>query len=105
MAGLSGLRLLETRTAQHGSALRGTEGDGCLLATCRAVGARFSTHARTSVCTLRLALLAALRVVFKLFIVEEKLLTGSEYELFTAVYALEDSILKFHGRLPREGKK
>jgi len=50
-------------------------------------------------------LLAALRVVFKLFIVEEKLLTGSEHELFTAVYALEDSILKFHGRLPREGKK
>ncbi|UWZ87096.1 hypothetical protein [Occallatibacter riparius] len=35
---------------------------------------------------------------------EEKLLTGSEDELFTAVYALEDTILKFHGRLPREGK-
>jgi hypothetical protein len=49
-------------------------------------------------------LLAALRVVFKLFIVEEKLLTSSEDKLLTAVYALEDSILKFHGRLPREGK-
>jgi hypothetical protein len=49
-------------------------------------------------------LLAALRVVFKLFIVEEKLLTRGEDKFITAIYALENSILKFHGRLPREGK-
>jgi hypothetical protein len=101
---LPGLRLLEARAAQHRPALRGTEGDGCLLATCRALGARFSAHARASICTLSLALLAALGVVFKLFIVEEKLLTGGEDEFVTAIYALKDSILKFHGRLPREGK-
>ena len=101
---LSGLCLLETRTAQHRPALRGTERDRCLLATCRASCARLSTHTRTSIGTLSLTLLAALRVVFKLFIVEKKLLTRGEYELIAAVYALENSILKFHGRLPREGK-
>jgi hypothetical protein len=65
---------------------------------------RFSAHARASVGTLGLALLTALGVVLKLFIVKEKLLTRGENELIAAVYALEDSILKFHGRLPREGK-
>ncbi len=104
MSRLSGLRLLETRAAQHRPALRGTEGDGCLLATCGALGARFSADARASICTLSLALLAALGIVFKLFIVKEKLLTGGEDKLVTAIYALKDSILKFHGRLPREGK-
>jgi hypothetical protein len=68
------------------------------------VGARFSAHARAPVRTLSLALLAALGIVFKLFIVEKKLLTGGEDEFVTAIYALKDSILKFHGRLPREGK-
>jgi hypothetical protein len=104
MSWLPGLRLLETRAAQYRPALRGTEGDGCLLATCRAVSARFSAHTRASVRTLSLALLASLGIVFKLFIVEEKLLTGGEDKLVTAIYALKDSILKFHGRLPREGK-
>jgi hypothetical protein len=48
-------------------------------------------------------LLAALRVVFKLFIVKKELLARGEDELIAAVNTLEDSILKFHGRLPREG--
>jgi hypothetical protein len=49
-------------------------------------------------------LFAAFGVVFKLLIVKEKLLPGGENELIAAVDTLEDSILKFHGRLPREGK-
>jgi hypothetical protein len=68
------------------------------------VGARFSANARASIGTLCLALLAPFGVVFKLFIVEEKLLTSGENKFIAAVYAFEDSILKFHGRLPREGK-
>jgi hypothetical protein len=49
-------------------------------------------------------LLAAFGVVFKLFIVKEELLARGEDKLVTAVNTFEDSILKFHGRLPREGK-
>ena len=98
---LSGLCLLETRAAQHRPALRGTEGDGRFLATRRAMGPRFRSHARTTVRTLRLALLAVLGIVFELLVVEEKLLAGGEYEFSAAVVALEDSILEFHGRLPR----
>jgi hypothetical protein len=48
-------------------------------------------------------LLATLGVVLKLFIVEEKLLASGENEFIAAIYTFEDSILKVHGRLPREG--
>jgi hypothetical protein len=101
---LSGLRLLEAGPAEHRPALRGTKWNSRLLAACRALGARLSTNARPTVCTLSLALLAALGVIFKLFIVKEELLSGGEDELIATVNAFEDSILKFHGRLPREGK-
>jgi hypothetical protein len=100
---LPSLRFLEAGPAQHRPALRGTKGYRRLLAACRAPGARLSTDARTSVCTLSFALLAALGVIFKLFIVEKELLSGGENELIAAVNTFEDSILKFHGRLPREG--
>jgi hypothetical protein len=101
---LPGLRLLEAEPAKHRPALRGTKWNRRLLAACRASGARLSSNARTTVCTLSLALLATLGVVFKLFIVKEKLLSRGEDELITAIDTLEHSILKFHGRLPREGK-
>jgi hypothetical protein len=42
-----------------------------------------------------------LGIVLELFVVEEKLLTGGEDKLSAAVVAFEDSILEFHGRLPR----
>jgi hypothetical protein len=100
---LPGLCFLETGTAQHRPALRGPEGDRRLLATCRASGARLSAYAGTSVRTLRLALLATLGIVLKLFIVEEKLFASGENEFIAAIYTFEDSILKVHGRLPREG--
>ena len=47
-----------------------------------------------------LALLATLGVVFKLFVVEKDLLAGRKNELGTAVYARQNSIDEFHGRLP-----
>jgi hypothetical protein len=50
-------------------------------------------------------LLAALGIVFELFIVKEKLFTRGEDKFIAAIYAFEISIGKFHGRLPREGKK
>jgi hypothetical protein len=42
-----------------------------------------------------------LRVVFELFIVEEQLLASGKHEFRTAVTALQDSVDKFHGRLPQ----
>lgn len=42
-----------------------------------------------------------LGIVFELFVVEEKLLAGGEYEFSAAIVALEDLILEFHGRLPQ----
>jgi hypothetical protein len=42
-----------------------------------------------------------LRIVLELFVVEKKLLTGGENKLSAAVIALQDSVGKFHGRLPR----
>jgi len=36
-----------------------------------------------------------------LFIVKKKLLARGKHELFTAINALQVSIRKFHGRLPR----
>ena len=43
-----------------------------------------------------------LGIVLELFVVEEKLLAGGEYEFSAAIDALQDLILEFHGRLPQE---
>jgi hypothetical protein len=51
--------------------------------------------------TLRLALLAMLGIVFELLVVKEKLLARSKYELGATVIALQNSVRKFHGRLPK----
>jgi hypothetical protein len=42
-------------------------------------------------------------VVFKLFIVEKKLLAGRKNEFGTAVDTLQDSISEFHGQLASQG--
>jgi hypothetical protein len=47
-----------------------------------------------------LALLAALGVVFEVFVVKKHLLAGRENKLGAAVNAFKDSIREFHGRLP-----
>jgi hypothetical protein len=46
-------------------------------------------------------LLASLGVVLELLVVEKQLLARGEYKFFAAINALQDSIRKFHGRLPR----
>lgn len=45
---------------------------------------------------LRLAVLATLRIVLELFIVEKQLLSGSEYKLVAAIHALQNSIEELH---------
>jgi hypothetical protein len=53
--------------------------------------------------TLCLALLAVLRVVLELFVVEKYLFACCKNELCPAVDTLERSIVEFHGRLPLQG--
>ena len=52
----------------------------------------------------RLALLAVFRVVRKLFVVEEKLLTRCEYKLGPAIHALQFSVNKTPYALPAIGE-
>jgi hypothetical protein len=47
-----------------------------------------------------LAILAALRLVFEVFIVEEELFPGSENEIGATIYALKNLILELHGDAP-----
>jgi hypothetical protein len=46
-------------------------------------------------------LFTTLGVILELFVVEKQLLARSEDEFFAAINALQVSIRKFHGRLPR----
>ena len=91
---------LETAAAKHRPALRGLEGNGGFSSALRAGGAGLRAHLLAAADPLRLALFAALGVVFELFIVEEDLLARGKNELRAAVNALQYSIGEFHGRLP-----
>jgi hypothetical protein len=81
--------------------LRGTERNRCILAARRAPRARFSAHPRPAVGSLGLALLASLGVVLELLVVKKQLLACGENKFFAAINTLQDSIGKFHRRLPR----
>ena len=63
--------LLETGPAQDRPALGWLEGNRGGFAARRTGGPGFRTHFGPPIGTLRLALLAALRVVFEIFIVEK----------------------------------
>jgi len=91
---------LETAAAKYRSALGGLEWNRSFGSTLGAGSARFRTHLLVSANPLCLALLAALGVVYELFIVEEDLLARSKNELGAAVNARQCSIGEFHGRLP-----
>jgi len=93
--------LLEADAAEHRPALRRPEGNRRLLAALRAVDARLRAYPGAAAHTLGLAHFAVLGVVLELFIVEEQLLTRSKNKLGAAIAALQDSVYKFHGRLPQ----
>src|SRR5438309_63025 len=77
---LPGLHFLETRTAQNRPALRWPERDRGFYSARRAMRPGFRPYPGTPVGALRLALLAALGVIFEVFVVEEQLLTCGEDE-------------------------
>lgn len=65
------------------------------------MGSGFGSYPRTPAGALRLALFAALGVIFEILVVEEKLLTCSKDKFRAAINTLEYLIREFHGRLPR----
>jgi hypothetical protein len=86
----------ETFAAIHRPALGGFEGDGGLpaaLGTHRH-GFRLRKSRARRTLALGLAVLAALRFVLEVFVMEEVLFSRCKNEITTAVYALENSILK-----------
>ena len=93
--------LLEAGPAQNRSPLGGLERHRSLSAAGRARGAGFRPHPGSSAGALCLALLAALGVISEFLVVEKKLLACSEHKISSAIDALENLILEFHGRLPR----
>jgi hypothetical protein len=93
--------LFEAGAAQYRPALGGLEGDRRFRAALRAVGPGLRTHPGASANALRLALLAVPGFVLELLVVEKKLLTGGKDKLGSAVAAHQNSVGKFHGRLPQ----
>jgi hypothetical protein len=93
--------LLEASAAQYRSALGGLERNRSFLPALRTNGSGLRANPMTAARALRLALLAALGVIRKLFVVEENLLASRENKVGAAVNAFQDSIGKFHGRLPQ----
>jgi len=98
--------LREAFAAKDGTALRGAEGHGRVLAALGAGGARFDAGVTWSVAgsgrgrkhsdAFRLAGFATLGFVLKAFVVEEELFPGGEHEVGAAVDADQYLILKFH---------
>jgi len=89
--------LREAFAAKDGTALRGAEGHGGVLAALGAGGARFDASVALSVCgsgrrrehgdAFRLAGFATLGLVLEAFVVKEKLFPGGEHEVGAAVDA------------------
>lgn len=80
--------LLKAGAAKDRAALRGLERNRGLRAALRTGRSGLRTHARRSASTFRLALLAVLGIIFKLFIVEENLLARRKDKLGAAIAAL-----------------
>ena len=97
----STLRFLKARAAQYRPPLRGTERHRGLLVACRAPCSGLGAHAWATIGALGFALLAPLGIVLELFIVKKELFTRGEHKFLAAIDALQNSICKFHGRLPR----
>ena len=91
-----GLAAQKAFAAVNRPALRGLEGDGGLPAALRAGGHGFRLG-KPRACralALQLAILAAFGLVLEVLVVEEVLFSRCEYEIRSAVHALEDAILK-----------
>ena len=99
--------LLEALPAKHRTTLRGFEWDRSLLLAPGADGLGFysliiapTLGKAERLRAFGLAVLTTFGFVLELFVVEEKLLAGSENEIGAAIHALEDLVLELHLRVP-----
>src|SRR5579862_8273565 len=85
----------EALAAEYRTALRRLERNSRLPAALRTTrhGLGFGVAARGAL-ALGFTVLTTLRLVFKILVVEEVLFSRCEYELCSAVYTLEDAVLK-----------
>ena len=93
----------EALAAVDRTALRRLEGNGCLPTALRAHGHGFGfSETRTGrPLALGLTSFTALGFIFEIFIVEEMLFSRGEYEIRSAIDALEIAVLKLrHGLFP-----
>jgi hypothetical protein len=95
--------LLEAFAAKHRTALRWLERDSSFPLAAGADGLGFNSLIiaailRQSQClgAFTLAVFAAFRFVFELFIVEEKLFASGENEIGATIYTLENFVLEVH---------
>lgn len=95
--------LLEARTAQYRPALSWFERNGGFDSAFRAGCPGFRPRPGAPANAFGLAALAALGIVFKLLIVEEKLFARCENKLRSTIRAFECSIYEFHTLLPLAG--
>ena len=93
---------LEAGAAQHRPALGGPEGHRRLIPAAGTLDPGLRAHSPAATSSLRLARLTVFRVVLELLVEEEKLFACGEYEILTAIHALQNSIGEFHGRLPKD---
>jgi hypothetical protein len=93
---------LKTFATENGPALRRLEGHRRLFSALRARGFGFDLDRAVSGRgaqhgdPLGLACFATLWFVLELLIVKEKLFTRGEYEIRTAIYTFQRSVLEFH---------
>jgi len=92
----------EALTAKHRAPLRGLERHRGFPPALRAGGHGFALLKPTAgTLSLGFATLAALGLVFEILVVEKVLFTRGEHEIRSAIYALEDAILKLrHACIP-----
>jgi hypothetical protein len=87
--------LLEACSAEHGPPLGRTEGNRRLLATDPALRPGLCPYAGAAA-PLKLAHLAALGIIVKLFIVKEQLLAGGEDKVLPAIHTPQYLVLECH---------
>jgi hypothetical protein len=90
-----GTVLLEACSAEHGPPLGRTEGNRRLLATDPALRPGLCPYAGAAA-PLKLAHLAALGIIVKLFIVKEQLLAGGEDKVLPAIHTPQYLVLECH---------
>jgi hypothetical protein len=104
LRGAHGAALLEALAAKDRATLRGAEGNRSFLTALRAAGFGFRANRRRRSAyrfgALGLAGFAAFGLILEALVGEKHLFAGSEHKFRTALRALQNLIVVFHGSVP-----